>query len=209
MSLAEEQPPFPAEIWPALANKLWHATHIDRALAIVADGEIRPDAPSKYSAGYCRSQRGVSLFDFRDQGSAENASFCGAGLWLSGHHAEGEEEIGVWFEVDVDPHIKAAEIYRHYWANRRYDEQDRLLFRDPMPKCEACFIGPIPLGAVTSVLLIDARRLAEHRTVPPGEGLSVAISEFRARVRAKLPLPPTWADILKESSRHRQRRAED
>lgn len=68
-----------------------------------------------------------------------------------------------------------------------------------MPRCEACHIGSIPLNAVHSVLLIDARRLAEHETVPADEALSDRVTEFRARVRAKAPLPPTLGDELREA----------
>jgi hypothetical protein len=191
----------PAEVWPVLANKLWHATHITKALSIVADGAIRPDAAAKYETGYCRGLGGVSLFDFR--GSEKNASDTfsrGAYHWLSGHGVRGEDEIGVWFDIDpvrVVPQIPADEIFRHWLADRRFDEQGQRRFQTPMPYCEACYIGTITLASVRSVLLVDGQRLSDHETVAVDADLSARISEFRDRVRAKPPLPPTLADLLR------------
>ena len=193
----------PAEIWPALANKLWHATHVEKALVIVADGEIRPDAVGKYTNGYCRSLGGVSLFDFRNgDENARRVVHCGWTRWLGGHHEYGEDEIGVWFDLNpalASPHIAESAIYAHFRANRTYDENDNLLVRDPMPRCEGCHFGSIPLDAVNGLLLIDGRRLADYEFAASGTNWSRAIADFRALVRAKPPLPPTLADILQEA----------
>jgi hypothetical protein len=199
----DERRALPAEIWPALENKLWHATHIDKALAIVSDGEIRSNAPSKYVTGYCRSLGGISLFDFREPVSnVTKAMHCGWLTWLRGHSADDEDEIGVWFEIDatlIIPHIAATEIWAHWYANRTFDQQGLPRFRDPMPFCEACHIGSISLQAVKGVLLIDGRRLADHSYAGNDGNLSNAIVEFRAVVRSKPPLLPTLGDKLREA----------
>jgi hypothetical protein len=193
----------PAEVWPALAGRLWHATHIDKALAILADGRIRPDAPAKYKTGYCRSLGGVSLFDFRQPDEhAADAFSRGAGHWLSGHHAEDQDEIGVWFEIDparAPPHILSTEIFKHWQDTRAEDESGMPRPRDPMPYCEACHRGAISLAAVAGALLIDARRPADHERVPADEDLAAVICDFRSRVRAKPPLPRGLADLLREA----------
>lgn len=193
----------PVEIWPVLAGKLWHATHVDKALAIIADCEIRPNAPSTYPNGYCRSQGGISLFDFRGpEDNAVKALLCSWPRWLSGHHADGEDEIGVWFEIFprcIATDIPAAEIHQRWYNNRVFDEQGQLRFRDPMPHCDACWIGTISIEAIIGVLLVDARRLDDHLYVDAGDNLSAKISDFRARVRAKPPMPLTLADILSDA----------
>lgn len=203
MSEDDGKPTLPADIWPALAGKLWHATHIDKALAIIADGQVRPDADAKHVYGYCRSLGGVSLFDFRHgDANAERVLHCGWTRWLGGHHADDEDEIGIWFEIDptrVEPHIAQHAIYDHYLANRTYGDDGRLLVRDPMPRCEACHIGPISLRSVRSVLLIDGRRLADHETAAVDEHLSLRLDEFRTGVLAKPPLPKTMGDRMREA----------
>lgn len=208
----DEGQKLPAKIWPALANKLWHATHIDNALSIVADGEIRPNANSKYGNGYCRSLGGISLFDFRHGDNALRVLHCNWTRWLSGHNVDDQDEIGVWFEIDptrTEPHIAEKDIYAHYMANRTYGEDGRLLVRDPMPHCEACYIGSIPLNAIRNVLLIDGRRLSEHEAVPADESLLDRMTQFRLSVRAKPPFPPTLADKLRQARSRFQSRPDD
>jgi len=196
------------EIWPALANKLWHATHIDVAQRIVADGEIKPNAPPKYLRGYCRSQGGISLFDFRPgPEKARQVLHCGWERWLGGHHGDNEDAIGVWFEVDANratPHISEDTIYSHYMDNRRSYDDRPPPFRDPMPRCEACHLGSIPIGAVKGALLIDGKRLAEHEWVAVDDNLAANISDFRTRVLAKPPLPLTFGDKLRLARIHAQ-----
>lgn len=202
-------PTLPTELWPVLSRKLWHATHIDKALAIVAVGQIAPDAPATYANGYCRSIGGISLFDFR--GPDEDAAavlHCGWTRWLSGHHADGEDKIGVWFEIDPakqPPHVASTELYAHYWANRSQDARGKPSTRDPMPRCEACHRGPIPLDAVKSVLLIDGDCRADYESVAADKDLLARLDHFRARVRAKPKLPPTMGDRMQEA-RNRIRR---
>jgi hypothetical protein len=197
----------PAEIWPALTNKLWHATHVDKALTILSEGVIRPNAPSRYITGYCRSLGGVSLFDFRHgDDNAKQVLHCGWPMWLSGYPDDDKDEIeiGVWFEIDptqATPHISEDTIYEDYLSNRTFDQDGRPLVRDPMPRCEACHRGSIPVSAVKGALLVDGKRLAEHEYAENSSSLRETIARFREIVSAKPPLPPTLADLLREARR--------
>lgn len=205
--MSDDDRELPKEVWPSLVGRLWHATQIDRALAIVSEGEVRPDAQPRYAAGFCRSLGGISLFDFRGgDDRAKGILHCGWLNWLSGHHddEEGEDAIGVWFEIDasrVVPHLPEGVIYTRYLKSRAHFEAEGRCIRDPMPHCEACFQGCIPAAAVRGVLLIDGKRLADHKYAVNDGGLLDAITAFRLEVLAKPPLPRTLADMLRDARR--------
>lgn len=134
-----------------LDGGLWHATDERGFNGIVADRAIKPDAPSIYHNGFCRSIGAVSLFDLSRPDDAVPAAASHWSKWLGAL----EEEPRFWFEIDrkataasvLDP---AATLKRWRMALGEHSLSLRLI-----AGIEAAHVGPIPVTSTLRVLRLE------------------------------------------------------
>lgn len=181
-----ENPGLPEALWSELDGRLWHATDRYGLRGIVERGRILANVDHGYVGSFCRHQGGVSLFDFgpvSEDVPNQFTNWCG---WL-GHQQKAR--VAVWLEIDrvaVRENLLDAGEARARWndlVDQRVADGGR---HEPgvtfIPGVEACHSGPIPMTALSGVLLVDQhdghRRYL--RLGKPGEGTIQEIDAFEA-----------------------------
>ena len=167
-------------LWEILNGRLWHATGPGGLKGILADGEIRITG-DRYLNSLCRKLECVSLFDFGPTAVDDWNQFHNWHGWF-GHQQE--SRVAIWFEIDrkaaAENVIDAGEMHRRWTDNS--SEQC-------IPGVEAGYRGPVPLGSIVNVLLIDRDDLSSfgscHRV---DDGLLRSLDEFER----SLPPSRTW-----------------
>jgi len=141
----------PDELWEVLRGHLWHATSSTNARSILDSKKIKHDIPEAfYCDAFVRSFGGVSLFDFR---VPPNALQLDPSSWRGWLGREKRAPVAVWFRIDVnacaqDSIIEPAALFGMWQC---YGGNLKIL-----PAVEAAHVGPVPIDAIASVLLIDA-----------------------------------------------------
>lgn|GEM_PF-930441 len=154
-----ENPGLPRALWSELDGRLWHATHRDGLRGIVERGRILANIDHGYVGSFCRHRGGVSLFDFGPASEDVPNQFTNWSGWLG--HQQGTR-VAVWLEIDrvvVRENLLDAGEARARWndlVNQRVADggthEPGITF---ISGVEACHSGPIPMAALSGVLLVD------------------------------------------------------
>lgn len=141
-----ENPGLPEPLWQVLDGRLWHATGPDGLRGILADEEIRITG-QRYENSLCRKLGCVALFDFGLTAVDRWNHFTKWGGWL-GHQQNAR--VAIWLEIDrrvaAECVIDAGKMRRKWKKN---------LSMQCIPGVEAGHEGPVPLGSIGEVVLID------------------------------------------------------
>jgi len=180
-------PDLPEMLWSQLDGRLWHATSRDRLKSIIADKEIRVAVGDRYTGSFCRDNGAVCLFDF-GQNSIE---FPGQSHnWLGWFGHQQNARYSVWLEIDralVLESLQDATATHAAWRAviDRGNVEDET---DPpktmiIPGVEACHRGPIPIKAISGVLLIDRYDQDQIQLIgKPGRNTFRDIDVFEAKL---------------------------
>lgn len=147
-----DNPGLPDALWSQIDGRLWHATDRAGLEGIVARREIKAGFGKRYTNSFCRNQGSVCLFDFGPQSEDVTGQFANWSGWF-GHQQN--SRVAIWLEIDrdmVQGCLQDASEARQAWKtamNQKF-----------IPGVEACHHGPIPISAVTGVLLIDQHNLS-------------------------------------------------
>jgi hypothetical protein len=174
-------PGIPDSLWAKLRGGLWHATGSDRLGEILNDNEIRFGVRSKFPCSFCAQHGRISLFDFGSTDRYRLSRFFQSISFFGKHQA-----------VRV---VALLEIDRKSLADTLWDARSARAERDnPGSKngdfihgVEACNKGPIPLSAVSSVVLVARDNLNEFRC---RNRLDQDIHQAVIELEADVPEPP-------------------
>jgi hypothetical protein len=180
-----ENPGLNDALWAELDGRLWHATSPAGLEGILTSGEIRITS-RRYAGSLCLSLNGVCLFDFGPSAAVVERQLNN---WYGWFGQQQNCRVSAWLEIDRDA-VRLA---------LRDAGQIRVLGRTTpgrlyIPGVEACHVGPVPMEALRSVLLIDRHDLERFMRVP------LQLDAFRAtlaRFEASLPPPPPEHPMVK------------
>lgn len=100
----------------------------------------------RYNNSFSKTLGGVSLMDFGPTSTSASSQFKNWAGWMGDQQ---ECRVAVWLEIDRDivaENLLDAEAARRLWHLQYPCTQF-------IPGVEACHQGPIPLGAIVSILL--------------------------------------------------------
>ena len=171
-------PGLPEPLWEILDGRLWHATGPEGLKGILTDGAIRI-MDARYQGSLCRFLECVALFDFGPTAVNDWNQFNNWTGWF-GHQQD--SRIAAWLEIDrraAATKVKDAREMHRIWQDHKY--------RTFIPGVEASHEGPVSVGLIGKVLLIDQHErstFALHDGID--EGLLLKLAEF---VRSLPPAP--------------------
>ncbi len=139
-------PGLPSKLWAILDMGLWHATEQVALAKMISEGRIRAGVSDRYRCSLCRSEGGISLFDFGPTAVDDWGQFRN---WVGWFGSQQEARIAVWLKIDRSQ--CAASLSDAGTALERHRRVPSLTF---IPGVEACHRGAIPLSMVTGTLLI-------------------------------------------------------
>jgi len=147
-----KNPFLPASLWKELDGRLWHSTSTAALAGIALAQRISVSTADRYKNSYCRVHDSVSLFDFGP--SAKDQTEFTASNWFGWFGSQQGEPLSIWLEIDrklVLPNLISQETIR--------------TTAKPIHRffvgVECCHIGPIPIAAVKSALLVNARNIGD------------------------------------------------
>lgn len=149
-------------IWSELDDGLWHTTHPERFLSIVADGAIlpEPDIPDadRWSTGqgprlypYVRHIGGVSLFDFYDFEADTYSEKYKLSSWRTFVPYRDDWDGAVWIQIDREKVAEAVISGKDLLEKQKSSGE---IARRIMPIIEAAHIGPLSVSSCTRAILI-------------------------------------------------------
>ena len=147
----------------------------------LADGEIRITG-NRYENSLCRKLKCVALFDFGPSAVDRWNQFNNWSGWFG---YQQEARVAVWLEIDrhaAAEKVKDAGEMHRIWQDNR---SKRII-----PGVESGHEGPVPLGSIGEVLLIDRHHqstFALHDEVR--EGLLRSLDQFE---RSLPPVPDSF-----------------
>ena len=141
-----KNPGLPDHLWAVLNGRLWHATGPDALKGILADGEIRI-VGDRYDNSFCRQLGCVALLDFGPTAVNDWGQFKNWSGWFGDQQ---QARVAVWLEIDrsaaAENVIDAGALHRKWKDN---------LSKQIIPGVEAGHFGPVPVGCIGAILLID------------------------------------------------------
>ena len=179
-----KNPGLPESLWQILDGRLWHATGLVGLNGILVDGEIRI-AGDRYQNSFCRHLGCVALFDFGPTAVDDWNQFDNWHGWLGDQQGT---RVAIWLEIDrpavVDNVIDAGELHRR-WK----DDVGRQI----IPGVEAGYRGPLPVGCVAQVLLIDRH---DHSKFALHAGVNEALLHVLDEFEQSLPPAPDMHPLV-------------
>lgn len=161
-----------------LRDRLWHSTTPERYKLICASGAILPEpklqdcarwgtAQGREFYPYVRHLGGVSLFDFSEFDESKYEKRFPMSNWYSFVPRSDVGGNKVWMEIDrvciSKSLILGKELLEKWKRECAYKHKI-------MPEIEAAHIGPLPLEAVSQVLLFEFGKWG-HIGKPPSPAL--------------------------------------
>lgn len=141
-----KNPGLPESLWEILDGRLWHATGPEGLEGILNDGEIRITG-TRYQGSLCRFLECIALFDFGPAAVDDCDQFHNWSSWF-GHQQN--SRIAVWLEIDrcaAAARVKDARELHLIWQDHKS--------KTFIPGVEAGHEGPVSMGVIGKVLLID------------------------------------------------------
>ncbi len=190
-----KNPRLPESLWEILDGRLWHATGPEGLEGILTDSEIRIMG-TRYQGSLCRFLGCVALFDFGPTAVDDWDQFRNWSGWF-GHQQN--SRIAAWLEIDrcaAGARVKDARELHRIWQDHKC--------KTFIPGVEAGHEGPVSIGVIGKVLLID-RYDKSTFTLHDGidESLLPNLSDF---MRSLPPAPdPDPLDVALEARRRRRR----
>ena len=186
-------PGLPERLWEVLDGRLWHATAPDGLKGILADGEIRI-VGDRYGNSFCRHLGCVALLDLGPTAVDNWGQFKNWSGWF-GHQQQAR--VAVWLEIDcraaAENVIDAGALHRKWKDN---------CSKQIIPGVEAGHRGPVPVGCIGAILLIDRyERSTFEFLVGVDEGLLRRLDEFER----SLPPAPDPHPLVAAMEAHRKR----
>lgn len=182
----------PPALWGHLRGKLWHATSLKSAGAIIASGSIRPDMKvDRFKTAFCRVHGGVSLFDFSDtEENIASQSHNWQG-WLANRTRVSDRAV-IWFRINraaVAGSIKSvADTLAEWHEGKHYAKKF-------IPHVEVCHAGPVLLSAVEGVLIVSVVDSSVVEWVPISESMDAEITRIEAAMPELPPPDPLFAAL--------------
>ena len=170
-------PGLPEPLWEILDGRIWHATGPEGLKGILTGAAIRIMG-ARYQGSFCRFLECVALFDFGTTAVDNWNQFNNWSGWF-GHQQD--SRIAAWLEIDrraAAAKVKDAREMHRIWQDHKC--------KTFIPGVEAGHEGPVSVGSIGKVLLIDRHDLstfAIHDGID--EGLLPKLAEF---VRSLPPL---------------------
>lgn len=190
-----KNPGLPEHLWSVLDGRLWHATGPEALKGILADGEIRI-VGDRYDNSFCRHLGCVALMDFGPTAVDDWGQFKNWSGWFGDQQ---QARVAVWLEIDrhaaAENVIYAAALHERWKENRS---------KQIIPGVEAGHCGPVPVGCIGTILLIDRfERSTFELLVGIDEGPLRRLEDFE-RSRPPAPDPDPLVAAM-EARRKRQR----
>ena len=192
-----KNPGLPENLWAVLDGRLWHATGPDGLKGILADGEIRI-VGDRYGNSFCRHLGCVALLDFGPTAVDDWGQFKNWSGWF-GHQQQAR--LAVWLEIDrraaAGNVIDAGTLHRKWKDN---------LSKRIIPGVEAGHCGPVPVGCIGAILLIDRY---ERSTVQLVDGVDdVPMRRLEDFERSLPPAPDPHPFVAAMEARRMRQRTE-
>lgn len=190
-----KNPGLPGDLWAVLDGRLWHATGPHGLGGILADGEIRI-VGERYGNSFCRQLGCVALLDFGPTAVNDWGQFRNWSGWF-GHQQQ--TRVAVWLEIDrraaAENVIDAGALHGKWKDNPS---------KQVIPGVEAGHCGPVPVGCIGVILLIDRY---ERSTFELLEGVDEACLRKLEEFERSLPPAPDPDPLVAamEARRERQR----
>ncbi len=188
-----KNPGLPEHLWAALDGRLWHATGPHGLKGILADGKIRI-VGDRYGNSFCRQLGCVALLDFGPTAVDDWGQFKNWSGWF-GHQQQAR--VAVWLEIDrsaaAENVIDAGALHRK-WKDHRG--------KQIIPGVEAGHFGPVPVGCIGAILLIDRYKRATFKLLDGvDEGPLRRLEDFER----SLPPAPDPDPLVAAMEAHRRR----
>ena len=186
-------PGLPERLWEVLNGRLWHATALDGLKGILADGEIRI-VGDRYANSFCRHLGCVALLDFGPTAVDDWGQFKNWSGWFGNQQ---KARVAVWLEINrraaAENVIDAGALHRKWKDN---------CSKQIIPGVEAGHRGPVPVGCIGAILLIDRyERSTFELLVGVDEGLLRRLDAFER----SLPPAPDPHPLVAAMEAHRKR----
>ena len=192
-----KNPGLPEHLWAVLDGRLWHATGPDGLKGILADGEIRI-VGDRYGNSFCRQLGYVALLDFGPAAVDDWGQFKNWSGWFGDQQ---QARVAVWLEIDrraaAENVIDAGALHRKWKDNRS---------KQVIPGVEAGHRGPVPVGCIGAMLLIDRyERSTFELLVGVDEGPLRRLEDFE---RSLPPAPDPHPLVAAMEARRKRQRTE-
>jgi hypothetical protein len=184
--------------WHLLQGNLWHAMSLKSARSILKERAIRHDTDDpSYPTSFCRSQGGISLFDFTGTIEHVASQFINWRGWF-GHQPQLKGKAVVWFRLDRTMlSVKTAQETKSDWFAAGCPQL--------IPHVETCHIGPIPAEAINGALVISVADPSLYLWIEPGRGFASRIAAY-AKELPKVPKPTGFLAAMIAASKRASRR---